>query len=59
METVDYVSSLCRIGDHAGCDEHPVVKCDCDCHKLIDLNRLGEQNDPEEQAPDPTVDMAH
>ncbi len=32
MNRDEYVSTLCRIGDHAGCQERPVVKCDCECH---------------------------
>ena len=32
MNRDGYVSTLCRIGDHTGCQERPVVKCDCECH---------------------------
>ncbi len=42
MNRDEYVSTLCRIGNHAGCQERPVVKCDCDCH-----NRAGVDSAPE------------
>ena len=45
----EYVATLCRIGDHAGCQERPVVRCDCGCHTGTGVDRpTGEERPAEE-----------
>ena len=29
----NYVSTDCRSGDHRSCQEHPVLRCACECHE--------------------------
>ena len=29
----DYVSTACLVGAHKECERHPVVVCDCGCHR--------------------------
>ena len=43
VATETYVSSLCRIGDHDKCKDHPVVICDCACHATPNVRHLGPE----------------
>lgn len=59
MDRDEYVSTLCRIGDHAGCAAHPVVDCACDCHAVAVLDPQPPAGSEPDGEDDPVVEVAN